>query len=98
MALLVKYWRTTPHSNLEFVATLLSAAASAIRTIAVPIQRPGWRAGIALIRSGGIVVFDSAPEVEIVARATPSRQLIAPLITGSVMAPACTPHFVRIFI
>ena len=71
MALSVKYWPTTPHSNRRFVATLLTAAARAIRTSAVPIQRPGCRAGTALIRSAGTRVAASTPEVGVVASAYP---------------------------
>src|SRR5438128_2280657 len=67
----VKYCPTTCHSNRGFLTMLSMAAARMIRTTAVPIHRPGWRAGIALIRSAG----------------TPVSGVTTPVAGGSVRPP-----------
>jgi hypothetical protein len=51
---------------------LFKAAARMSRTRIVPIQRPAWRAGTALICSAATPVFAAAPGVETFARPSSS--------------------------
>src|SRR5438132_5685269 len=69
---LVKYWPTTPHWKRGLVATLLAPAARTRITTAVAIHRPGWRAGIALIRPASAPVLCPAiPGADVLARESP---------------------------
>src|SRR5829696_4053741 len=65
--------------------------ATSTASTATPTQRPGWRTGTALISSGAgpvpVVVLTVGPR---------PTQPAAPLMTGSVIAPVCTPHCSRI--
>ena len=97
----------TSHSKRGFVTRECTNIATRTSTTAAASHRPGWRTGTALISSGGPVrsgglrrarCRHSVLRLRLIGRPIlAGGQLVAPLMAGLEMAPACTPHLSRIF-
>jgi hypothetical protein len=101
-----KYLPIMSHWKRGFVTRVCTSIATRRSTTAAASHRPGWRTGTALISSGGPVRPPVSAVRDIVTCAPGAAtvpgpragQLIAALIAGLEMAPACTPHLPRIFV